>query len=307
MEIVMITMQQIIKMFLLILVGVLCYKVKILDSAKSKTLSDLLLKIVTPALIFSSFQTDFEFDLVKGFLISIGLTAVSLGLACLLAHVFVRPKENFDLRVERFASMFNNCGFMGIPLAYGIFGSEGVFYIVGYNLLFDLIVFSIGETYMKGQKAAGVVDVLKQMINPATIASIVGVLCFVFQIRMPELIEAPIEMVADMNTPLAMMAAGVSVARSDFGKILKKGRLFYVSAVRLLIIPIIYTLLLKFFPIPDTVYMTCVLAAACPAGTLAVIYSVMYNRDDVYGSEIFSITTILSIITIPLVVAIAAF
>lgn len=306
MGIVGITVQQIFKMFLLILVGVLCYKVKILDTNKSKTLSDILLKIVTPALIFSSFQTDFEFDLVKGFLISIVLTAVSLSLAVILAHIFVPKKQGYDNRVERFASMFNNCGFMGIPLAYGIFGSEGVFYIVGYNLLFDLIVFSIGESYMKGQKATGVVGVLKQMVNPATIASIVGVLCFVLQIRVPAIIEEPIEMVADMNTPLAMMAAGVSVARSDFKKLFKNVRLFYVSAVRLLIIPIAYTLLLKFFPIPDTVYMTCVLAAACPAGTLAVIFSVMYDRDDVYGSELFSITTILSIVTIPLVVAIAA-
>ena len=306
MEIVSITIQQIIKMFILILVGVLCFKVKLLDTKKSKTLSDLLIKVITPALIITSFQRDFEAELVRGFVLSLILTAFSLGLAYIVVRILIRKNEKYDAVIDRFGAMYSNCGFMGIPLAYGVLGSEGVFYIVGFNLLFDLLVFSVGERTMKGEKANGIKEIIKQMINPATVASIIGVIMFVFQIRIPEIIASPISMIADMNTPTAMLAAGVSVAQTNIKKLLKNGRLYYVCAIKLLIIPIIFALVLKWFPIPETVYMTTLLATACPSATLTVLYSVMYGRDDVYASEIFSATTILSIITIPLVVAIGA-
>lgn len=302
MDIVLITIQQIFKMFILILVGVVCFKVKILDPKKSKVLSDILIKVITPALIISSFQRDFETELVRGLVLSILLTAVSLGLAYIIVCVLLHKNDKFDVVIDRFGAMYSNCGFMGIPLAYGVLGSEGVFYIIGFNLLFDLLIFTFGEKTMKGKATEGI---LKQMINPATVASAIGVCLFVFQIRIPELIESPIQMIADMNTPVAMLAAGVSVAQANIKKILKNGHLFYVCAIKLLIIPIAFALLCKPFPIPETVYLTMVLATACPSATLTVLFSVMYGRDDVYASEIFSATTLLSIITIPLVVAIA--
>ena len=145
-----VTVEQIIVMFLLIVVGVICYQTKILDSQKSRVLSDVLIKVITPALIIDSFQREFEMELLKGFLISIALTALSLSLAYLIGRVLIRENSAKDVRIERFAVIFSNCGFMGIPLAYGILGGEGVFYIIAYNMLFDIIVFSCGEGYMKG-------------------------------------------------------------------------------------------------------------------------------------------------------------
>ena len=90
MEIVQITVEQIIVMFLLIVVGVICYQTKILDSQKSRVLSDVLIKVITPALIIDSFQREFEMELLRGFLISIALTALSLSLAYLIGRVLIR-------------------------------------------------------------------------------------------------------------------------------------------------------------------------------------------------------------------------
>lgn len=305
MELVQITIEQIIVMFLLIIVGVICYRTKILDSQKSKVLSDILIKVITPALIIDSFQREFEMELLYGFLISLALTAVSLGLAFILTRLLIREHEPWDVKIERFGAMFSNCGFMGIPLAYGILGGEGVFYIIAYNMLFDIIVFSYGEGYMKGASIYTFLDILKLMINPATIASAVGIIIFIGNIHLPELVSRPIGLVADMNTPAAMLVAGVSVAQANILKMIKKLRLYYIAAIKLLIIPIIFVVICRLLPIPQTVTLATVLATACPAGTLTVMFSVMYGRDDVYASEIFSATTLLSVLTIPVIVAAA--
>ena len=302
MEIVQITVEQIIVMFMLIVVGVICYHTKILDSKKSRVLSDILIKVITPALIIDSFQREFEMELLKGFLITIVLTALSLGIAFVIGRILIREKDARDVRIERFAVIFSNCGFMGIPLAYG---SEGVFYIIAYNMLFDIIVFSCGEGYMKGASIYTVKDIAKLMINPATVASLIGIIIFAGNIHLPELISKPVGLVADMNTPVAMLVAGVSVAQANIPKLIKNARLYYIAAIKLLIVPAAVVLICKRLPISQGVLLAVSLAAACPAGTLTVMYSVMYGRDDVYASEVFSSTTLLSIITIPVIVAIA--
>ena len=158
---------------------------------------------------------------------------------------------------------------------------------------------------MKGASIYTVKDIVKLMINPATVASLIGIIIFVCNIHIPELISKPIGLVADMNTPVAMLVAGVSVAQANIPKLIKNWRLYYIAAIKLLIVPIAVVLICKLLPISQTVLLAVGLAAACPAGTLTVMFSVMYGRDDVYASEIFSSTTLLSIITIPVIVAIA--
>ena len=305
MNIVQMTIEQIIVMLILMIIGVICYKTHILNTDKSKILSDILIKVITPALIIDSFQQKFEIELLHGFLIALGLTVLSLGLAFVLSRLLIRPNSAADVRIERFGAMFSNCGFMGIPLAYGVLGSEGVFYIIAYNTLFDILVFSYGEGYMKGASMYKPMDILKLMVNPATVASVFGIILFVGNIELPQLLSRPIGLVADMNTPAAMLVAGVSVAQANILKMIRKGRLYYIAAIKLLIIPLVFILICRCLPIPQPVLLATVLATACPAGTLTVMFSVMYGRDDIYASEIFSSTTLLSIVTIPVVVAAA--
>ena len=305
MNLVQMTVEQIIVMLILMIVGVLCYKTHILDTSKSKVLSDILIKVITPALIIDSFQRKFEMELLHGFLIALGLTALSLGLAFVLTRLMIRENTSTDVRIERFGAMFSNCGFIGIPLANGVLGGEGVFYIIAYNTLFNILVFSYGEGYMKGTSVYRLSDIIKLIINPATVASVIGIILFAGNIELPELLSEPIGLVADMNTPTAMLIAGVSVAQANILKMIRKLRLYYIAAIKLLIIPLVFVLICRLLPVPQPVMLSAVLATACPAGTLAVMFSVMYGRDDVYASEIFSSTTLLSIVTIPVVVAAA--
>lgn len=307
MDVLTITIQQIIKMFFLIVIGIICYQIKFLDSDKAKALSNILLKIVTPLLILCSFQREFDITLLRNMLMCLGLAAVSMGIAYAVSFLVLRKKEGFDNVVERCAATYCNSGFIGYPLSYGIFGSEGLFYMVAFNLIFNLLLFSIGEASMKGKRDSGyqVKAIVKQVLNPTTIASFIGVFFFITGFKIPDLLFEPLNMVGNMNTPLAMIVAGVSIAQMNIPKLLKKKRIYLVSAVKLLFIPVAFTLAVKFLPIPHMVYMTMVLATACPTATATVLFAVLYGRDDIYASEIFTATILFSVITIPLIFALA--
>lgn len=303
MEIVAITFRQIVKMAVMLLIGICCFKVGLLDDEKSKTLSGLLTKIVTPALIIASFQREYDSALLNNLLFSVILAAASMVLSYICSNLIVRKKEGFDNVVEKFGAAYSNCGFIGYPLAYGIFGSEGMFYMVGFNLVFNLCVFAFGEASMRGSFGKGFIK--QVVLNPVTLASIIGVAFFLLRIELPDLIYDPLDMMGSMNTPLAMLVAGCSIAQMDIKGVLKKKRVYLASAVKLLVTPLLFIAIFRFIPVPHLVYMTTVLATACPTATLTIIFSLLYNHDDLYASEIFTSTVLFSTVTIPLVFAVA--
>jgi predicted permease len=108
-----------------------------------------------------------------------------------------------------------------------------------------------------------------------------------------------------MNTPLAMLVAGVTIAQTDVRKLLIKPRIYYISFVKLLLIPIVMFFIFRLFEIPNVVLLTSVLAAACPTAVTVNLFSIRYEKNFLYASEVFAISTMASMITIPLVMYIA--
>ena len=296
------TVQQIIIMFEIILIGILCYRLKILDSVKNKVFSEVLLKVVTPALVISSFQSEFTKELLHGLLMSLGLAVISYGISIFLPTVLIRPSKDYDYIIGRFTCMYSNCGYIGIPLVYGIFGKEGVFYITSFSAVFNILVYTHGASIMNKENFK---FSIKRMISPAIVGVILGLIFFLCQIRLPYLLLRPMEMLADMNTPLAMLVAGVSIAQTNVRELIKDRRIMKFSLMKLILIPGIFVLVCRMLPLPYTVMMTAVLATACPSAAIVILFSLKYGRNDVYASEIFTETTILSIVTIPLMVAMA--
>ena len=108
-----------------------------------------------------------------------------------------------------------------------------------------------------------------------------------------------------MNTPLAMMVAGFSVAQADIGKVFGTLRLYYVAAIKLFLFPLLCLPLLCLLPLSGDVAMTMLIAAACPAATTGIMMAIRYNQNYTYASEAFSLSTLLSVLTLPTVVLIA--
>lgn len=295
---------QITIMFLIIILGAVCYKVKLITKESNKQLSDLVLMLINPLVIFISYQRDFEATLLKGLLISLGLAAATHIVGIVVSVLVVRGKKlKEDIPIERFAVVYSNCGFIGIPLVNGMFGSEGVFYITAYMTLFNLFVWTHGLIMMTGKK--DLKTVFKAFSSPSVIATLTGFLLFVLRTQLPELIVEAMTYVGNMNTPMAMLVAGVTIAQTDIKKLIFKYRVYYISFFKLIFIPIVMLLIFSRFHLPRVVLLTSVLGAACPAAATINLFSIRYGKNYLYASELFAVTTLLSIFTIPIVMTIA--
>lgn len=306
MELVTVCVKQIIVMFILIAAGYICGKT-IISQDTGRQLSKLVLNVVNPMLIFMSYQMDYDAKLMKNLMMSVLLGAVSYAAAILLSEIMFAKSSTDTRAADKFFAVYSNCGFMGIPLINGLFGSEGVFYLTGYLTCFNILVWTHGiMLYSGGEKKNVGKTALKVITSPSVIAIIAGIACFVLQIRLPELIAEAADYIGSMNTPLAMIVAGVTIAGSGrITDMLKNGRAYYISIVRLLIMPLIFVLLCRlcgYFGAPETVFMTVAVAAACPGAATGVMYAVNYDKNPVYASNVFALSTILSAVTLPLTV-----
>ena len=182
----------------------------------------------------------------------------------------------------------------------GILGSEGVFYITAYITVFNLIIWSHGLALMTG--SADIKTVVRQFIQPATIAIGLGIVCFLARIQVPSIVAEPMKMVGDMNTPLAMLVAGCNLAESNLLSALKRPRTYWISFLKLLAEPLLALLILAFVPVNLMVKLAVLVASACPTCAMGTMFALQYNRDSNYASELFAITTLMSLFTIPLVV-----
>lgn len=306
MELVTVCVQQITVMFILIAAGYICGKT-IISQDTGRQLSKLVLNVVNPMLIFMSYQMDYDARLMKNLMMSVLLGAVSYAAAILLSEIMFAKSGTDTRAADKFFAVYSNCGFMGIPLINGLFGSEGVFYLTGYLTCFNILVWTHGiMLYSGGEKKNVGKTALKVITSPSVIAIIAGIACFVLQIRLPELIAEAADYIGSMNTPLAMIVAGVTIAGSGrITDMLKNGRAYYIGAVRLLIMPLIFVLMCRlcgYFGAPETVFMTVAVAAACPGAATGVMYAVNYDKNPVYASNVFALSTILSAVTLPLTV-----
>jgi len=297
---------QILIMFFIIIVGVICFKLKLIDKATNKKLSEMVLLLVNPIVIFVSYQREFDAALMKGLLISLLLGFIThvagIVVSILLLH---KNKHESDIAIERFAVIYANCGFMGIPLVYGVFGSEGVFYLTAYVMIFNLFVWTHGVISMTGKK--DLKTVVTACLSPSMLANIFGFTLFITRITLPEVLIDSLNYLGNMNTPLAMMVAGATIAQNDILKLLGKFRIYYISFLKLLFVPLVMLFIYSLFDIPKIVLLTSVLAVSCPTAVTISLFSMRFNKNYLYASELFAMTTILSVITIPLVMAIAGF
>jgi predicted permease len=306
MQIAITALNQILIMFMIILVGAVCYKTDLIDKEMNKKLSDLVLMLVNPLVIFISYQRKFESALLAGLLLSIVLGIVTHLFGILLSTLVLRKKNHeADIAIERFAVIYSNCGFIGIPLVNGIFGSEGVFYLTAYMTVFNLVVWTHGMVTVSGKSDRR--TIIKAILSPSVIATLAGFLFFVCRIILPNTLEQTLSYIGNMNTPLAMIVAGVTIAQTNFMKLFTKVRIYFIAFLKLFIVPVSMLLLYRLFHVPHIVLLTSVLAASCPTAATINLFSIRYDKNYLYASEMFALTTILSLITIPTVMIVANF
>lgn len=142
--------EQLVKMFFIMLLAFICYKIKLVDQNGNRSLSNLLLMVVNPLLIITVYQgTEYDLDMVRGLLLAFAAAFLTHILGIVVSTALIRPSSGTDYSIERFNSMYSNCGFIGIPLINSVFGGNGVFYITAYMVAFNLFSWTHGVILME--------------------------------------------------------------------------------------------------------------------------------------------------------------
>lgn len=295
---------QVAVMFIIMSIGILCYKKKMISENTGAELSKFLLMIVNPCVILHAFQIEYKPELLNGLVISAILAVVSNTLGVIIATLFIRKNpERKEYIVERFAIVFSNCGFMGIPLIQAVVGDIGVFYASTYVAVFNLFTWTYGVSIMKGKMSLK--DIIKVLTSAPIISIVVGIAIFIFSVKLPLVIAKPIEFISSLNTPLAMIVTGIYLARTDIKSALKNIRIFAVSALRLIVVPAVMLIVFIFIGAENEIFTSLLIAnmiaTACPTASSTLMMSRMFERNAEYASMIITVSTLFSILTIPVV------
>ena len=291
-------LKQIVIMFIILLIGLGCSLKGLITKEGNKQLSKVALYILNPLLIFMSYQSEYSARLLKGLLWSFLLSGISFGVAIALSTLLISKKRP-EHSLERFSAVYSNCGFIGIPLIRGIYGDEGVLYLTAYITLFNILVWTHG--YMTMKESRDFKSFIKAATSPSVIAVFVGLIFYLMQIRLHEILHTSLQYVSDMNTPLAMMIAGSAAAQTNLLKALKNKGLYMVCAYKLFLLPIVAFALVQFLPAPHMVKMVVLIASACPVATTGTMFAIQFDKNPERCSEFFAVSTLLSGLTLPLV------
>jgi len=294
-----ILLNQVIVVLLIIIVGYFLTKIKYLDDNSTAKLTNILLMVVTPCMIVKAFQKEFDPTYLKNFIITLFLSILVHILGMICAKLFFKKDENGRYKVKRFSTIYSNAGFMGLPLLSSVLGQDGVFYGSAYLVVLTVLYWTHGVyIYTEDKKQLAVKKIL---FNPGVISTVVGLVFFFTNFKMPYVMDQTLTHLANMNTPIAMLILGKYLTEVDFKKIFKDKSIYAVCFVRLVFVPVLFALILKVLPIDETVARSAIISAACPIAVAATLFANKFNSDAPYSSQVVSISTILSVITIPLV------
>lgn len=289
--------KQILMITILFLIGIFCYRKKIITQETNKSLASLVVNIINPAIIIQSYRISFSTERLKMLLMVFLLSLLSYVIIIPMAYLLNRKGESRN--IDRIVSIYSNCGFIGIPIVSSLYGPEGVFYLSGYVTAFNLLFWSHGVTVIK--KRFDKNNLKKILLSPSIIAVLLGILVFLLRIDLIDPLGSTMEAVAAMTTPLTMIIAGVSIAQTNFLDTIKDLTVYRVTVLRLLVLPLIIYGLFRLIPLPDIVKDIVIIGCACPASTMGTIVAAESGENSIRMSQYFAVTTVLSLLTLPLI------
>ena len=298
---------QVLTLFLLIGVGVICDRAKILSHATVRQMTNFLLFFVTPSVIIHALQMNFDRERAMGLLIAALLAVLAHIVGILLSSAFFRRSSPDQKPVLRFGIVYSNAGFMALPLTAAIAGTDGVFYGGVFVIVFNLFCWTHGVIIMSGGKKN--MSLKKALINPGTIGFAVGLPFFLFSIPMPQIPMAALTHMASLNSPLAMIVIGTHLSRTNIRTAFADTRIYAAVALRLLIVPsLIFAAMFalnRFTALSETLVAALIIPACAPAAANATLFSDKFNRDTALASKVMVVTTLFSVVTMPLFVSAA--
>lgn len=294
--------EQVLILFILIAIGFAANKTKIVSSEAVKGITNIILYIVTPATIINSFNRSLDMEMMKGLIIVFAMAVLIHIINIIAANLFMHDKDKARERVFKISMVSSNCGYMSFPLQNAILGSNGVFYGAAYVAVFQIVSWTWGEGLMRGNFSF---SPKKIFLNPGILGTVVGLIIFFTSLPVPDVISESLASLAALNTPIPMMVIGYHLADASL-KIHGKNE-YITMFFRLIISPVVLMLIMLALNLRGDALIVAIIAASAPVAALVTMFTSRYDGDTALAAGISSLSTIISIITMPIIVGIAQF
>ena len=295
-------LKQVAMLYIIVAMGFAADRLKWFPESTARLCSKVLLYLITPCMILSSFLSmEYSANAVRGLAITFGCGVLLHMTGIVLSYpVFRGYKRPETDHILHYASAYGNCGYMGLPLAQAMAGSAGVFYCSVIILTFQIFSFTHGQ-FVMGEKKFQWRNLL---LNAGVISVAMGLPLFLLQVPVPELLMKPVSSVAAMNSPLAMLMFGAYLSRTKFGGIFRNKKIFAAGSIKLFILPAVMLTALALLGAEAPLRNAVMITAAAPPANNTVVFAADNDRDTGYAAQVVGMFSIISIITMPLMIAI---
>lgn len=285
-------------MFIMIAVGMLLKKIKIIGTEGQKNFTDLVIYVVLPCNIVKSFLVEFNYKIFITFAGVLAISVVIQLLCSLLGRVLYNNMELPKKKCLQYATICSNAGFLGNPIAEGVFGTMGLTLASIYLIPQRIVMWSAGISIFT--ESPNKKTLFKKVItHPCIVACILGIILMITQLQLPSFLTTSIQSISNCNTALSMMVIGMILADIDI-KNLIDAKVIYFTVIRLLIIPVIVYIPCRLLQLDSLVTGVCVLLAAMPAGATTSILASKYNGDAAFATKCVIFSTLASLISTPI-------
>lgn len=280
-----------------IAVGVMARKKQIITEANVKKFVDLILRLLMPCMVFQSFNRELSVDmLMQAF--ALLMVAFGIGLVSIAVGKVVYHKYPFERRsIMQYATLVNNAGFAGLPMTEGMFGDLGLFYASIAIIPNRIYMWSAGISLFT--EASLKQRVKNVVLNPNIIAVVLGLVRALMGMELPVFLDKSLSNMGNMVSPLSMIVVGAILADIDWRTVFDK-EVLLVSMIRLVMLPVLVGIVLKFLPLDETAKGVSLILTSMPAGTTTALMAAQYGADEKFGSKCVFVTTVLSLVTVPL-------
>ena len=291
-------------LMLMIAVGFIAAKAGIMTEAGAACCTDIALIIATPCVIIKSLMRKFDAAVMKSLLLAVALTLLVQVLMITLGTLLLRSKDLKRQRTLRFGSIFANCGFMSLPLQEVMLGADGTLYGSAYVIMFNLVVWSYGVYLISGDKRY--IQPKKLFVNPGIAGLLIGLIIFVFSVPVPQVLSSTVNYLAAIYTPLPMLIIGYHLSKTNVLKAFKDIKCIAAVVLRLLVYPLVSLGVLYLLGVRGTLLVSVIISLSAPVAAVTTMFSSKFGGGDTALSvDMVSLSTVLSIITMPAVITLA--
>lgn len=296
----MIVFNKIIALFLIILIGVYGTKKHIINDDVNKGLRRILLEITLPLLVINSFSFSFDEGMGRNIITAFIYSILFMILGGIISYILLKPLKGEKKKILHFANFFSNCGFIGFPIINSIFGAEGVVYTSIFNMVFTIFLWTYGVMIFSDKLSKE--NIKKVLLNPSIIAVYIGIPIMIFNIKLPASILDTTKIVGDMTAPISMIIVGSILSKVKIKSVFKEASVYYGALIKLIVIPLAIYMIKLIIKDNSSVIDTIIVIQAMPAAAMTSIFAADFDKEKEYGAIVVFVTTLLSIITIPVIV-----